>query len=757
MAIFRKRPLAAGCLMLILFTIPAYALPTVAFLSLIFSVLSIVTLVVLIAKRKLSYPRLYLLLLFVGVFLGSGRALLATEIVNKPLEAQIGKESAAAECAVEEISFSNAYSSAMTVSFRSVNGETASGKALLLLETAAYFREGDVISGSFSFFTLEQADVTYPNTYRAEGCVVALTPAGEAPPSLVRSGPEGLRFRMRRIQSFFADIVKTHVTGEEGNLLSALLLGARDELSDLTVRHFRRAGLSHLLALSGLHLGILAAILDRLFYMARFSKKLRMTGVFAVMLLYLLVTGFSYSMLRSVLMLAAVYLAFCLEENGDALTALALSGALILLITPYAIFSASYQMTMLATFGILAFSGIYRSIDRHLPRGKGFLRFPCKLLRMLISSVLISLAASVAVLPVQWLTFGEFSLVTPLTNLLLTPLAAPLLALGLLVLFAYPAPLFGWLARSLSGLLLRAVALVADTHCVISLSYDFVPYVLLPFFIIMLVLLIVDLGKRRGLILVPIPLVIGVFALCFTLHLQGLSGQLIGHYRPDGKNEGIVFYNASGSLMIDLSAGSATQLQKSWQLLQDEGETELDVLMLSHYHKAHVTAVSRFGKRVLVRSLWVPEPTTTEDEEILASLSAVAEELDIALTVFPRKVTLRVFEEGTLTLSAPLYEKRSTQPAFRLLVSYGDDALLYESAAYSEFKRHAGSENTPIAATIYIPGSHGPVPKENIYLETVPNLPLTVLVPNAAVATYTPWRAALHYVYFPSNYRFVLD
>lgn len=756
MGILRKRPLAAGCLLLILCTVLAYLIPLAALLLLITAIIALGALIFLCVKRGLSYGRLYLLLLTIGVLLGCGRTLVTVVGVDRPLEQRVA-ETLTVQCEIEEIQYSSAYSSTVLVSVQGVEGEAISGKAVLLSEAATPFREGDVIFGQFTVAALEETDITYPATYRAEGCVVALIASADTVPILEESGSGGIRFTARRLQAFLSDVIKSHVDGEEGRLLSALLLGTKDDLSDLTVRHFRRAGLSHLLALSGLHLGILAGLLDRLLYMARLGKKARMTVVLSTMMLYLMMTGCSYSMLRSVLMLATVYLAFCLQENGDALTALALAGAVILLITPYAIFSASYQMTMLATFGILSFGGIYQAIDRRLPRGKGVLRLLWKLVRLLISSVLLTVSASVAVLPVQWLTFGEFSLATPLSNLLLTPLAAPLLVLGLLVLFAYPAPFFGWLAKLLTGLLLRAVAFIGSTDCVLSLSYDFVPYLLIPFFAIMLVLLFVDLRRYKGAVLLPVPLLIGVFALCLALHQQGLAGQLAGTYRVDRSNEGIVLSSTAGSLMIDISSGSATQLQRNWMLLQERGETELDILMLTHYHNAHVKAVSRFGKRVLIRSLWVPEPTTEADEAVLASLREVAEELCISLTVFPRETALPAFGAGTLTLSAPLYEKRSTQPAFRLQIVYGDGALCYESAAYSEFARHAGHTSVTAAATLYVPGSHGPLPKESILPAQPHEGALTVLVPTAGVAMQLPWSVDINYTYYAPTYHFTFD
>ena len=754
MAVFRNRPFAAACCLLILSVAAAYLLPSTVVLCAVLAVSAIFLVLCLsFLWRPLGKWRMLLILLTLAVSLGGGRALLSIYQRDLPLEKHVG-ENVSAELTVSEVKYSNTYSSTVLVQVHAINGAPASGMAMLISPYATPFYEGDRFTGSFTAQALGYDEYYRDSefTYRAEGCSILLLSNSAADVALLESGTGGLATALRRLQLTLSRSLTELVEGEEGKLLSALLLGTRKALGEDTIRNFRRVGISHLLALSGLHLGILAWILDRFLLGLGARKRLRIAVVFFMLLGYLLLTGCSFSMLRAILMLGIVYLAFLLREDADALTALLTAGAAIVLVTPYAIFSLSYQMTMLATFGILAFERIQTLLRQLLPKKKGKKGLLIAMLRGLLGSLLLSFSASVAVLPVQWLVFGECSLMSPLANLLFIPLATPLLVLGLLALFAFPSQLFAAMAKVLASLLLWGVELLARTDCMVSLRFDFVPYLLLPFFLLILILLLIDLKKRLWLMPAALGSFLLSFAIAFTLHSLVASGEVEFIYRAKGKNEGLLFCGTQGAVICDVSNGSATQLRQDWALLQEAGATELDVLLLTHYHKEHAIALRRFGKSVYIKELWAPQPVTETDFEVLEELKALCETLHIAVSVYRFDEPLTLFETGEMTVSVPLYESRSTQPTIDLRFSYADRDLRYVSASLSEYLRHDGAPAPELCTDLYILGAHGPVPHETISFVYAGEKSATVLVANEEILRLLEINGACRYIYAPSEH-----
>ena len=714
MALFSRRPLCLGCLLLIAVTAAFFFLDAVWRLSLLCALLPIWILLFTLLLRRYSYQKLYLLVLVTAMLLGGART--ALHLANEERLTEKISSSVSAELEVLEVNHTNSFSAELLCRTESINGEKQSSIVVVSLAYASPFYVGDCIEGRFTVqpLTFDNYYEGQAHQYRAEGAEVILVSENAKVISLLGNERGRLSKKLADLRESFAFEIRERVDGEAGELLVAMLLGERSGLSAFTVTNFRRVGVSHILALSGLHLSIIAVICDRLLFLLGRGKRTRIATTTCLLLGYLFLTGCSISMMRAVFMLLLVYLSFFAKQNADALTSLSVAGAIILCITPYAVFSVSYQLTMLATFGILAFSGVYGYLMQKIPRKKGILRLPLWCLRFVLSSLLVSLAASFAILPVQWLTFGEFSIMTPLGNLLLVPLATPLLTLGVGVLFLYPAAPFAAAARCIANVMLQLTEVFARADTMMSLRYAFVPYIIIGCMVLAVLLLAVDMKRLRPLVILPIALFIVSFSVCFAVHAGITKNTVSTVYRVDGKNEGIGFVCHSGTLLCDISGGSTTQLKNSWRALQGAGATEIDVLMLTHYHSTQAVSLEKFLQSVLVRSIWLPPPSDEEDAVLQKQLIAAAEKYRAQVLCYTYDTALSLFDLGEITLSAPLYQKRSVEPIISLTVTVGESRLQYDSAARSEYLRAKAEEMPVIDTSYYIIGAHGPIPHAEI-------------------------------------------
>ena len=236
--------------------------------------------------------------------------------------------------------------------------------------------------------------------------------------------------------------LKSTLSPENAPLAIALTTGNKSWISRETKETFWTTGTGHILAVSGLHMAIVAALFGGL---ARFlllrSRRIALllpvrnisvlVGLFAA-LFYLLLSGLTPSATRAFLMVFSFAVAFCIKRETSPLDALALAAWIILLIDPYSILSTSFLLSFSAVFFLIWYRG-WISMGNYLVR----------LLK-------IGLIAWLATLPIASNSFHMASLVAVPANLLIVPLVG-LLVLPTLILIAITGPLIPHMAQSFIG------------------------------------------------------------------------------------------------------------------------------------------------------------------------------------------------------------------------------------------------------------------------------------------------------------------
>lgn len=210
-----------------------------------------------------------------------------------------------------------------------------------------------------------------------------------------------------------------------GALLKALLTGDRSGLSADTVEAFRRSGASHILALSGLHLGILYLLLSRLTSPFGNSPKARaFRSLLAIGLsgFYTVAVGAGASIVRAFLFILIREVSGLLGRRRDALRTLCLALLVQLAVSPEVIRSTGFQLSYLAMAGIFL---IHPHLAAFYPSSKG----PDPV-RKLWEALSLSLSCQLTTAPLVWLRFGTFPRYFLITNLLALPLTTVTIAAG---------------------------------------------------------------------------------------------------------------------------------------------------------------------------------------------------------------------------------------------------------------------------------------------------------------------------------------
>ncbi|MCS7162202.1 MAG: ComEC family competence protein [Bacteroidia bacterium] len=247
-------------------------------------------------------------------------------------------------------------------------------------------------------------------------------------------------------------------------LIEALLLGYKRGLDPETRAAFQLSGVAHVLAVSGMHVGIVLSFWLFLFRQlpptwahAPLSRLLLM----ALLVFYGLFTGGAPSAMRAVIMGVVALLAQLTHQPYLALNALGFAAFLQLLLNPFLLHSLSFQLSYAAVLGLLAFYGpLSQAGQKLLPPKKRFVQYAWEVLA-------VSLAAQLGTFLLSWAHFGQFPLYFLIANLLAVPLATLLAFVGavwiLVLLIGVPllAPVLGYGSHGLAWLLLFWVKLVS--------------------------------------------------------------------------------------------------------------------------------------------------------------------------------------------------------------------------------------------------------------------------------------------------------
>lgn len=230
-------------------------------------------------------------------------------------------------------------------------------------------------------------------------------------------------------------------------VLSAITLGYKEDLDDTVRRRFQRSGAAHVLAVSGLHTGLIAALITGLLtlwgwyrplYNERWRRTLNSLVLIASIWLYAAMTGLTPSVVRSAIMVTLAAVAYMFYRKPLGLNTLAAAAIAILLIRPNDLFSVSFQMSFAAVAGIIVTKDLMPT--KH-------------------NIVTISIAAQFAVLPLTLHYFSQTSNYFILTNLGVLPLAqiAVYLAVAVLALGTIPfvGPALVWCENMVIDIMLR--------------------------------------------------------------------------------------------------------------------------------------------------------------------------------------------------------------------------------------------------------------------------------------------------------------
>ena len=229
---------------------------------------------------------------------------------------------------------------------------------------------------------------------------------------------------------------KQHLGEQETEILSALTLGYKRGLDPETKRIFSSAGAMHVLAVSGLHVGIIFAVFTLIFGFIRKLKYGKFVFVLLAILVlwsYAFITGLSPSVMRAATMFSLVCIAANINRRANIYNTLSISALILLVLNPNNLFEVGFQLSYAAVFGIVFLQ----------PKLSKLWPVKNKVLSLLWTLLTVSIAAQITTFPITSYYFNQFPTYFWLSNLIVIPAAFALIVLGILLLILSRISLLG--------------------------------------------------------------------------------------------------------------------------------------------------------------------------------------------------------------------------------------------------------------------------------------------------------------------------
>lgn len=388
---------------------------------------------------------------------------------------------------------------------------------------------------------------------------------------------------------------------QEAAILLGMLLGTREGIDENQYDAFQKTGIIHLFSVSGLHVGFLLILVGWISSLIGLTKRNKFLSGVVILLIYGTMVAWPVCVMRSILMGIMGLLAYYAGRKNSILNAMALAGIITLVINPASLFTISFQLTFLATWGVVYIFPILREV---LPvKGWGW------------DLILLPLAAELAVMPLIAYYFNILTPVSILTNILVSYLS------GAAVIFGFVAFFLASFASFLAPLVLYPAGLFIELILWIVRWVQFLPgayiwvatppiWSLILYFAALLIGLMALRSKQYQKYLIP---ALGTIMVFFIILLMPASyynrGLLELDFIDVGQGDAILLKTPQGKfILIDGGGSSLYDVGRTTLLpyLHRRGIRKLSLLLNSHPDNDHLQGIEAAAGEMQVKYIAVP-------------------------------------------------------------------------------------------------------------------------------------------------------
>ncbi len=410
------------------------------------------------------------------------------------------------------------------------------------------------------------------------------------------------------------------VMGDDaGSLFSAVFMGNKSYLSSELKLDFTRIGITHILALSGMHLAILAIGVTKLLSLIGVKKKPRTVILMLITASYMALTGFSVSVVRAGLMVLISSLLYLFASMRDSQTNLCLSVFIITLFDPVAIFDASLWLSAFATLGIVVMSELF---SRKINVKSLFSRF----LLWILLSFLSSFFAISATMAITTAISDKMSVLSALSTLIFSLFIEILIYVGLVILLLGSIfPIGELIMQPLTNLIeVVSSAFSSPSWVLVYVGATYTKIAILIFSILFFSFLIFKLKHKR----IALCTLACSFLFVHSVAAYDTYGTLFREdiiYTENTKHDIITLKSEGKSCVVDVCSYSESTGYDTLDALLDSKTYTVDKYVVSHYSYGLSAALDVAFSKIKTKLLLIPAPKNDKEKSISNIITASLE------------------------------------------------------------------------------------------------------------------------------------
>ncbi len=598
------------------------------------------------------------------------------------------------------------YGAYVDVKLSDTSARGLKARAYFYDDSADHLRPGDEISFMALFSTADRVGENSITSYTSRGIFLFARSAKEL--QVLASPGMGIgNFHAYLAKAIRDRIRVTFPLGTEDFML-ALLTGDRTRLNEdvEATTAMERAGVTHIVAISGMHVSILAGFLLTVLGHSAIAVALAIP----ILLIFMAVSGFSASVVRAVVMQMMVLISPLVYKESDSLTSLALAMLILLLMNPFAAAGVGFQLSFAATLGIILFTPRFQKrLTRNLPKGKGFKK---AVLLWMAGTLSATMGALLLTLPISAVYFGCVSLVSPLVNLLILWAVTPAFLLGALAVgLAFIWLPLGRVVAFYPAVLVKYILFVVKLasrpfFSAVYLDGTAVKLWFAAVYVTLLIFAVFRISPRR----LICPASAAAMALCAIFVVKDVSATA----RPGftltaldvGQGQSLVITTGRYTAIVDCGTSSGVDAGETVErYVRSMGRGSVELLVLTHYHADHANGVERLLAALDVEAVAVPEPRFSEselDEEILDAAKRAGCEI-----LYVDEDTAVDLGGAVINLYPPLGSESENERGLMATVTDGDFDALITGDAPAEQERQLLGKYELSDIELLVVGHHG--------------------------------------------------
>jgi len=408
-----------------------------------------------------------------------------------------------------------------------------------------------------------------------------------------------------RLRHRLSELIEINLKGDYASILKAMLLGERQDIPSYLNDLFIRTGTIHILAISGLHVGIFAFLVFVFLKTARIPRLTRYILTAVILVCYAILTGLKPPIMRATIMSLAILFALVLRRAPNTYNLLGLAALIILFVNPCQLFEAGFQLSFIAVI-----STVYISEKIFSMLKISYKENASHIFNKFFKILIVSFSAWIGTSPFLVYSFNIFSFVTAFANLLVIPLLGVIVASGItFVILSIINLKLGFIFSQVTYIMLILLKLIVEFFERLPFSYIYLKTPSVIGIIGYYVVLLIVLNYKRLNLRVAQAIVVMLVALNIFVYktlIFDRADKLKITFLDVGDGDSIFIQFPGGSnMLVDAGCGGVSDVGRFTivPFLLHNGITSLNYVLLTHPHDDHIGGLKGITEYIKIRNI----------------------------------------------------------------------------------------------------------------------------------------------------------